>query len=218
MNDAQPTREADPRAALAARLRTTPQVFVRQHREPWEWLAGIETRNKYLVADPGGVPVAWAAEQQRGLLGFVVRQFLGHFRRFEIQVFDPGRALALRVVHPFRWIFKRLEVQDAAGRAFGAVQQRFAFFHKSFDVQDARGRAVMQVRSGLFRPWRFDFERNGRVVAKVEKRWSGLLAETFTDRDQFRVTFDPALGDDERLLVLAAAMFVDLRYFEAKAG
>lgn len=203
--------------ALAARLRSTPQVFVRQHREPWEWLAGVETRNKYLVADATGAPLAWAAEQQKGLLGFVLRQLLGHFRRFELLVYGPAREIALRVVHPFRWVFKRLEVQGADGRPIGAVQQRFSVLKKSFDVEDARGRAVIQVRSGLFRPWRFDFERNGRMVARVEKRWSGVLSEAFTDRDNFRVTFDPALGDDERLVVLAAAIFVDLRYFERKA-
>jgi uncharacterized protein YxjI len=212
-----PPAPSDPRGALAIRLREAPQLFVRQHREVWEWLAGLETRNKYLVTDGAGAPVAWAAEQQRGLLGFALRQLLGHFRRFELQVFDPGRAPALRVVHPFRWFLKRLEVQDALGRAVGAVQQRFSLLQKSFDVEDARGRVLLRVRSGLFRPWRFDFERNGREVARVEKRWSGVLAEAFTDRDSFRVTLDPALGDDERLLVLAAAIFVDLRYFERKA-
>jgi uncharacterized protein YxjI len=132
-------------------------------------------------------------------------------------VYGPAREVALRVVHPFRWFLKRLEVQAADGRPIGAVQQRLSLVKKSFDLEDARGRAVMQVRSGLFRPWRFDFERNGRTVARVEKRWSGLLAEGFTDRDDFRVTLDPALGDDERLVVLAAAIFVDLRYFERKA-
>src|SRR5215208_11962 len=103
-------------AALASRLRGVAQLFVRQHREPWEWIAGIETRNRYAVVDEHGAPVAWAAEQQKGVLGFLARQLLGHWRRFEILVFDPARALALRVVHPFRWLFMRLEVHGADGR------------------------------------------------------------------------------------------------------
>jgi uncharacterized protein YxjI len=203
-------------AALAARLAAAAQIFVRQHREPWEWIAGLETRNRYAVVDERGQPVAWAAEGQKGALGFLARQLLGHWRRFELQVFDPTRALALVVVHPFRWLFQRLEVRAADGRPLGAVQQRFGVVSKRFDVEDARGHVVMRVRSGPFRPWRFDLERNGRAVARVEKRWSGLLAEAFTDRDTFRVTFDPALRDDERLVVVAAALFVDLRYFEVK--
>jgi hypothetical protein len=75
----------------------------------------------------------------------------------------------------------------------------------------------MRVRSGLLRFWSFAFERNGRPVARVEKRWTGLFAEAFTDRDTFRITWDPALSPDERLVLLAAALFVDLRYFEEKA-
>jgi hypothetical protein len=204
-------------AALAARLAGLAQVFMRQHREPWEWIAGFETRNRYAVLDERGAPVAWAAEQQKGALGFLARQLLGHWRRFEIHVFDPGRALALRVVHPFRWLFQRLEVLAPDGRRLGAIQQRFAILTKSFDVEDARGRPILRVRSGLLRFWRFDFERNGRPVARVEKRWSGLLSEAFTDRDLFRLSFDPALGEEERLVLLAAALFVDLRYFERKA-
>jgi uncharacterized protein YxjI len=207
----------DAAAALATRLAAAGRVLVRQHREPWEWIAGLETRNRYAVSDEQGAPVAWAAEGQRGALGFLARQLLGHWRRFEIQVFDPARALALVVVHPFRWLFQRLEVRAADGRPLGAIQQRFGVVSKRFDVEDARGQVVMRVRSGLFRPWRFDLERNGRALARIEKRWSGLLSEAFTDRDAFRVTLDPALRDDERLVVVAAALFVDLRYFERKS-
>jgi uncharacterized protein YxjI len=202
---------------LAARLTAAPHLYVRQHREPWEWIAGFETRNRYLVADERGAPVAWAAEQQKGVLGFLLRQWLGHWRSFEIRVWDAARQPALRILHPFRWLWQRLEVEGADGRRVGAVQQRFSILSKSFDVEDGRGRVVMRVRSGLFRPWRFDFERNGRTVARVEKKWAGLLTEAFTDRDVFRVVQDPALAGDERLTLFAAAIFVDLVYFERKA-
>jgi uncharacterized protein YxjI len=204
-------------AALAARLEATPQLMVRQYRETWEWLAGFETRNRYLVGDPRGDAVAWAAEHGEGVGAFLLRQLLGHWRRFEIRFFDSAHRPVLRVVHPFRWFFKRLEVHASDGQKIGAVQQRFSLLKKSFDVEDARGSVLMRVRSGLFRPWRFDFERNGREVARVQKRWTGLLTEAFTDADSFGVSFEPSLGSQERLLVLAAAIFVDLRFFERKA-
>lgn len=205
-------------SALGERLAGLRTCLVEQRREPWEWIAGLETRNKYLVADEGGAPLAFAAEQHRGVSGFLARQLLGHWRSFEIHVFDPGRRLALRVVHPFRFLLQRLEVLDEAGRRIGAVQQRFAVFTKSFDVQDPSGRTLLEVRSPFFRLWTFAFQRRGVEVARVEKRWTGLVAEAFTDRDSFRVTLGPAATTSERLLVLAASLFVDLRYFERKAG
>ena len=64
----------------------------------------------------------------------------------------------------------------------------------------------------------FAFERQGVEVARIEKKWSGILREGFTDADRFRILLPRSdVGLDERLLVLAAAVFVDLQYFEAKA-
>lgn len=220
MRPGDPTLETIPSAqateALATRLESTPQLVVRQYREPWEWIAGFETRNRYLVGDARGGAVAWAAEHGSGLGAFFLRQLLGHWRKFEIRFFDEAHRPVLRAVHPFRWLFKRLEVHASDGRRLGAIQQRFSLLKKSFDVEDARGAVLMRVRSGIFRPWRFEFERNGRAVARVQKRWTGILTEAFTDTDSFGVSYEPSLGAQERLLVLAAAVFVDLRYFERK--
>ena len=77
----------------------------------------------------------------------------------------------------------------------------------------------MEVSSPFWRLWTFPFMARGAQVARVQKKWSGLLAEVFTDKDNFAVDFgDGALGETERRLVLAAAIFIDLQYFEKKAS
>jgi uncharacterized protein YxjI len=198
-------------------LTTLPALYVRQRRELAE-LIGFETRNKYAIQDERGRDLGYAAEQQKGFLGFLLRQFLGHWRTFEITVFDAARQPVLRAIHPFRWFFQRLEVWRADGSYVGALQQRFGIFTKKFDVEDTSGRVVLTVRSPFFSFWTFPFTRDGRVVAAVEKKWTGLLAEAFTDKDTFRVRYDdPALDETDRVLVLASALFVDLIYFEKKA-
>ncbi|MGC4087601.1 MAG: phospholipid scramblase-related protein [Polyangiaceae bacterium] len=192
------------------------EIFVVQKRELAEFF-GVETRNKYSI-EANGAPFAFAAEQGKGGLAFLARMFLGHWREFEIHFFDNARQLVLRALHPFRFFFQRLEVSTADGRPIGAIQQRFAFFSKRFDVSNAQGNVVLTVSSPIWRPWTFVFERNGRAQARVEKKWSGLLREAFTDADRFRVLFESAeLSLDERSLVLAAALFIDLQYFEQKA-
>lgn len=194
-----------------------PSLTVRQRRELAE-LFGYESRNKYEIQDPGGQAILYAAEQGKGFGATLLRQFVGHWRTFEVHVFDNARNVILRAVHPFRWLFQRLEVFAADGRPVGALQQRWSLFSKCFDVLDASGRTLMTVRSPLWRPWTFTFERNGSPVAVVSKRWGGLLREAFTDADSFRVEFGAAdLGPDERALLLAAALFIDLQYFEQKA-
>jgi uncharacterized protein YxjI len=201
---------------LLAVLSRSSELMIVQRREIAE-LFGLETRNKYAI-EVNGAPLAFAAEQGKGGLAFLARMFFGHWRSFEIHFFDNARQLALRVVHPFRWFFQRLEVADAVGRQIGAIQQRFAVFSKRFDVTDASGRLLLTVSSPIWRPWTFSFTRGERELARVEKKWSGVLREAFTDADRFRVAFEsPELNLDERSLVLAAAIFIDLQYFERKA-
>jgi uncharacterized protein YxjI len=200
-----------------ALIQRATEIHVVQKRELAE-LFGLETRNKYSIEVDGNEEL-YAAEQGKGGLAFLARFFLGHFRTFEIHFFDRARALALRAVHPFRFFFQRLEVFLPDGRPLGAIQQRFAFFSKRFDVVDPNDRPLLVVSSPFYRPWTFQFLSNGAEVARVEKKWSGLLREAFTDADRFRILFQAAdLRPDERALVLAAAVFIDIQYFEQKAS
>jgi len=203
--------------AVAVPLRQHRRLMVRQRFEAGE-LFGFESRNKYDVVSEAGAPVAFAAEQQKGFLGFLFRQLLGHWRTFDVHFFTPDRQPFMTARHPFRWFFQRLEVYDGAGAFVGAIQQRFSLLTKRFDVEDASRQVVMQVSSPFWRLWTFPFLVRGAEVASVKKKWSGLLAEAFTDKDIFAVDFgDGTLGEAERQLVLAAAIFIDLQYFERKA-
>jgi uncharacterized protein YxjI len=201
---------------MLAIVQQSNEINIVQKRELAE-LFGFETRNKYSL-EVNGAPFAFAAEQGKGGLAFLARMFVGHWRTFEIHFFDNARQLVLRAVHPFRFFFQRLEVNSADGRPLGAIQQRWAIFSKKFDVTDPGGRVLLTVSSPLWRPWTFAFERDGQELARVEKKWSGMLREAFTDADRFRVVFQShQLGLDERSLVLAAGIFIDLQYFEQKA-
>ena len=202
--------------AMGVTLRQHPRLFVRQRFELGE-MFGFETRNKYEVVSENGVQVAFAAEQQKGFLGFLFRQTLGHWRTFDIHFFTPERTPFMVARHPFRWFFQRLEVYDEAGALVGAIQRRFSILTKRFDVQDAKGSVIMEVSSPFWRLWTFPFMTSGAEVACVRKKWSGLLAEAFTDKDNFAVELGN-LGENERRLVLAAAIYIDLMYFEKKAS
>jgi uncharacterized protein YxjI len=201
---------------LLAVVQRSREVTIVQRRELAE-LFGFETRNKYAI-EADGVQIGYAAEQGRSGWAILGRLLAGHWRRFEVHFFDPARQLALRAVHPFRFFFQRLEVSRADGRLLGIVQQRLSLLSKRFDVLDASGQLLLTVSSPVWRPWTFSFEHQGRDVARVEKKWSGLLREAFTDADRFRVQFSSSeLGADERALVLAAAVFIDVQYFEHKS-
>jgi uncharacterized protein YxjI len=202
---------------FAERLAAASTLIVSQRFELAEMFS-FETRNKYAIQVEGGEQIAFAAEQQKGVAGFLLRQVLGHWRTFEILFFDPQRQPVLSAIHPFRIFFQRLEVKDASGRRLGAVQQRFSLLSKRFDVENSTGRVILEVRSPLWRLWTFVFMRGGVEAARIEKKWAGLLAEGFTDKDNFRILFSGRVSLEERQLLLAAAIFIDLQYFEDKGG
>ena len=196
----------------------SPQYFVRQRLELGEIAFGFETRNKYEISDADGRPVAFCAEQQKGFIGMLLRQMLGHWRSFDLHFFDTSRAQALIAHHPFRFFFQELHVTTPDGRPVGMLKRRWGWFTKRFDVLDANGSLLMEMKSGLLKVWTFPFFKGERQVAEIKKKWAGVVTEAFTDADNFAVTFaDPGVTADERSLVMAAAIFVDLIYFERKA-
>lgn len=207
-------RESELTTSRSSLLRAS-QLVVKQKRELAE-LFGFETRNKYSISSEAG-EIAFAAEQQKGLFGILLRQFLGHWRTFEISFFDTNRQPLFHAFHPFRLFFQRLEVFTPDGHMVGAIQQRWSFFSKRFDVLNSMGEVIFEMNSGLFRVWTFPFLKNGRQVGLIEKKWSGVFNEMFTDKDNFRIQFTGELELHERMLMLAAAVFVDLQYFERKA-
>jgi len=204
--------------AWAMQLATHDEIILKQRREMAE-LFGFETRNKYEILSVDGAPIGFAAEQGKGGLALLARYFLGHWRTFEIHVFDVDQQPVLIGLHPFRFYFQRLEVRTPDGRPLGALQQRFSLLSKRFDLEGPQGDVRMTVASPIWKPWTFPFLREGREVAFVRKRWSGLMKEAFLDADNFKIEFaDSSLGEDDRALLLAAGLFVDLQYFERKAN
>lgn len=198
-------------------LRNLQTVVLHQQRELVE-LLGFEATNKFSIETENGDRIGFAYEESKGFAGMLFRQLLGHWRRFEIHILNKDQGLELKVVHPFRWFFSRLELSGADGRPVGAIQLRFSILTKKFDVHGAQDQLLFKVRAPIWRIWTFDFDRNGETVAVVKKKWGGILREGFLDADRFLLEFSsPSLTPDERLLLLASALFIDLRYFENKA-
>src|SRR5262245_11336298 len=66
-------------ASFDVELDAAPGLVVQQRKELVE-LFGYETRNKYEIRTQSGQQLGFAAEQQKGVLGFLVRQLVGHWR------------------------------------------------------------------------------------------------------------------------------------------
>jgi uncharacterized protein YxjI len=203
---------------LEEHLSKCSHLHVQQVFEGFE-LLGFETRNKYKILDENQRPVAFAAEQATGFGGALMRQFFGHWRSFRVIIFNEKKERTYQLHFPFRWFFKTLFLSEANGRMIGRMEERFAFFRKKFDVYDIHGALLAQINSSFFKFWTFEFFDRGRSIGKIEKRWSGMMSELFTDKDNFVVSYqDPNLSTDMKALMLATCLMVDIVYFEKKGS
>jgi hypothetical protein len=100
----------------------------------------------------------------------------------------------------------------------GTVQQRFAFFSRVYDVLGPSGEVLATLRGPFFKPWTFLLEQSGQEVGRIQKRWSGLGKEMFTDADNFGVTFENVRDARLRTLVVAATFLIDFVHFENRGN
>jgi uncharacterized protein YxjI len=204
------------RAAALDKFRGYDRLSVRQKKKWLEILLSFELKNRYQVFDQSQQAVLEVAEVGSGIWPLLGRLFLGPFRAFTAEVTDlsVGR-VALRLHRRFRFIFHRLEVKAATGESLGAIEMRWSWLRRIYDIQDATGRVVAQLYGPFLKPWTFEVRVGDRVVGQIQKRWSGLGKELFTDADNFGVDLagleDPAL----KVLVFAATVLVDVVHFEA---
>lgn len=193
---------------------------MRQRKRWLEILTSLDARNVYVVYDEAGNPVLNVQEQGSAFGSLVKRMFLAHFRPFTSHVEDlvgQGQLLSLR--RPFRFFFHRLEVSDAQGNLIGSIQRRWTWFRRKYTVESADGHEIATLFGPFFRPWTFKILLAGsdQEVGLVQKKWSGLLKEMFTEADNFWVAFEAVEDPRLRALLFSATVLIDVVHFERKS-
>jgi uncharacterized protein YxjI len=206
--------------SVASFLSVDRDLFVRQRRELAEILIDWETRNQYSVLDASGEELALVVERARGAWDFLRRGFLRSHRPLDVGVLDPRGDVALTLTRPFFLLFSSLEVKGPEGRIVGQVLRRFGVIYKRYDLLDATGGVFARVASPRWRLWTFPVEgADGARTATISKKWSGVLREALSDADTFRIDFGSGgWTDEQRAVILAAALAIDFDFFENNQG
>lgn len=187
---------------------------IEQHKEWGEILSGLETRNKYRVADLANQTVFEAEEEGGGIAAVLARFLLTHLRPFTIRLFSPQGREIYTLERPFRFYFHALDIRKPDGTVLGRVERRFALLRRLYTLRDPHGREIYRLFGPVIRPWTFLIKQDGHEVGKIVKRWSGLVKESFTDADNFGVELPAALDLDQKALFLGATFLIDFVHFE----
>lgn len=171
----------------------------------------FEMRNQYtLIGDEG--EVIGAVEQVRqSPFTFMARLVsdLDVALPVTLHVTTSDGALALRLHKP--WFRFRVTVEDGGGNLVGRVRKRVRIGKAVFTVTGPSGEPIGKLLAENWRSRDFRLEAtSGHEVARVTKKWGGLLTEVFTDADSYAVTYPMSTDDGVRELALAAALAVDL--------
>ena len=191
-------------------LRQAQVLLVQQKKEWGEILTGFETRNRFAVCDTSGRQLYWAAEES----SMLARWFLKSLRPFAMHILNPQGALVLKFTRPFRFFLHEISISDMSGKYLGMIKQKFSIFSRQFLVRDATGREVYKIYGPFFHPWTFRILKNEREIGKIQKRWSGLGKEMFTDADNFNIEFPREASVEQKSILLGALFLIDMLCFE----
>lgn len=190
-------------------------VVVQQVKEMLEVFTGWETKNKYQILTTEGQQLGFMAEIGSGFISALKRFFLRSHRPMQVEVTDSDRNLLLKLNRPFFFFFSDLDVIDGQTNKYGEVRRRFGFFYKKYDLVDKNGEIFARVKSPFWRLWNFPIrDKTDQEVGLVTKKWGGMMTEIFTDADKFFVQFPNNFTPDQRAVVFASAISIDMDFFD----
>lgn len=207
-----------PSTVMANLLLGADAVSVKQSRELSEILVGFDVANRYRVLDATGVQRAEVLEESSGLMGALSRNILGVWRPMTLHVNDLEGHEAGRLEKPFSFFFHRIDVYEGSALV-GYVERRFSLLGRKYAVHAADGEELARLHRPLFKLWQYPvLDAGGSEIARIAKKWGGLLTEVFTDADTYGVRFTDACDGRLRMLLFAALFLVDITNTEDNAG
>ncbi|PRP78029.1 hypothetical protein PROFUN_14729 [Planoprotostelium fungivorum] len=189
-----------------------------------EWanvLVGFEQANMYEMKNQQGHVVGYMAEED-SLLNTVGRQLLRGHRSFKTTIFDSARNKVLQVHRPVYLISSSLYVNDAADNRIGSVTMDWHLIRRRYKLMH-REQPFAYIDSG-FLQWEFDLKNaDGKSLTAIDKDWTGLGRELFTDGNQYLVKYNakeeglPPLELEQKAIALATAISIDHDYFSRRS-
>ena len=180
------------------------QVVVEQKRKLFE------LRNQYRLFGTDGQQIGAVEQATQGWVTFLLRLFsdLDVVLPVELHVTDEQGQTGLVLHKPwFRWA---VQVRRGDGSEVGTITKQLRLGKARFAFTSPEGAALGELRAENWRAKDFAvLDASGQEVARVTKKWRGLLTEGFTDADTYVVDLGAA-SEPLRTLALAASLAVDL--------
>ncbi|XP_076867729.1 phospholipid scramblase 1-like [Brachyhypopomus gauderio] len=201
------------------------QLLVHQKVELLEAIIGFETNNKYEIKNSMGQKIYSAKEQN----DCCTRNCCGPQRSFDLKIKDHNDQEVIHLVKPFRCTScfcpccqQEMEVQAPPGNTIGYVIQDWHPFLPKLSILGTTKETLLTVEgpvcvvSCCCNDVDFDVKgKDGHVIGRISKQWSGLIKEIRTDTDNFGINFPMDLDVRMKAVLLGACFLIDFMFFES---
>ncbi len=204
---------------VAGRFSGFQRLSVRQRKKWLEILLSFEAKNSYEVFDETQQAVFRVEEVDAGFFSLLRRLIMGPTRPFRSQVVDLHQGQPIMMLRRyFRFFFPKMDVYAGDGQLIGSIEGQFNLIRRIYELRDSSGQLIGTLFGPFFKPWTFEIRQNDQQLGVIQKRWSGLGKELFTDADNFGVDLAQIPDPTLKALAFAATVLVDVVHFERAKG
>lgn len=207
------------------------QIIIKQKIEALEVLTGFETRNRYAVMNNQGQQIFFVQEES----SLCERCFFPQNRGFQLHVTDNNSMEVMQFSREFKcctgccWCGEgccsmTINVESPVGRLIGKIQTGNSKWKHHSKIYDAADNHMFTIWGpccpcqAVCCPDDINFpitdpSLNTRV-GNIAKQWRGCCVDTFTDADQFCLTFPADMTVDCKALLMGSVFLVEYLVFE----
>jgi uncharacterized protein YxjI len=181
----------------------------------------IEMTNEYRILDPDGEEVGAIRQEgqskSKKLFRFVsdLDQFLTH----RLSVYEADGTKLLEIERPAKVFKSMMRIRDGIGADRGAIVQDNVVGKKHFALREPGGELIGSIDAENWRSWDFAIhDADGAEVARITKKWAGILREGFTTADHYILQITGPTSPELRFLLVASAAALDIALKQDDTG
>ena len=181
--------------------------FVKEH------VGMFKAANNYDIYNPENQELIMNCRENK--LGFFTKllRFTDYKRMtpFNVEVTTPSGEKILTVKRGVSLILSTVNVYDENDKLVGKFKQKFFSVGGKFNVLDSDEKILCKLK-GKWTSWDFKFVKDNSEFGHVSKKWAGLGKEMFTSADNYMLSINNEVPENDplRMLILSAVICIDM--------
>src|SRR4249920_172987 len=181
----------------------------------------IEMTDEYRILDPEGVEVGSIRQegQTKSKKLFRLVTDLDQFLTHRLSVYETDGTKLLEIERPAKLFKSTLKIRDGRGADRGAIVQDNVLGKKHFSLRGQDGELIGWIDAENWRSWDFVInDAGGAEVARITKKWAGILREGFTTADHYILQITGPTSPELRFLLVPSAAALDIALKQDDTG